>query len=130
MSSCSTICAGYSTIGFSLFQYKDLLSRLCFSRALHSANCLILFFLCHYNVYYLMMAAVSYLFYYSPTFRADRLCNFVFILICFDKFGAVGTIPLLYFQLISGGFVNIIFIHYLFLSKMINTQIFERFSWL
>ena len=31
--------AGPGTIGFSLFQYKDLLSRLCFSRALHSANC-------------------------------------------------------------------------------------------
>ena len=36
--------AGYSTIGFSLFQYKGLLSRLCFSRALHSANCLTVFY--------------------------------------------------------------------------------------
>ena len=86
MSSCSTFKCRVQYDRVQLVSVQGLIIKALFQPGLAFRKLLNRILLCHYHIYNLMTAAVSYLIYHSPAFRADSLCHFALIFICLDKF--------------------------------------------
>lgn len=77
---------------------------------------------CHHYIYNMMMMAVPDFCYYCTAILTLGLSCLFTVLFCHNKFSTVRTIPFLGFNLISGGFVNIIIIHSFLPFSKIKTQ--------